>query len=68
MIFKIILGFDPSNFSWQDKYSRLRYIAEFKNECKCIDWLFNAKSSLYVVNIYDLVWLVFVTYQPLQVI
>ena len=33
------------------------------NHCR----LFNAKSSLYIyiLNIYDLVWLVFMAYQPL---
>ena len=30
--------------------------------------LFNAKSSLYIINIYDLVWLGFIAYQPLLVI
>ena len=30
-------------------------------------WLFNAKSSLYIyiLDIYDLVWLGFMAYQPL---
>ena len=33
-------------------------------------WLFNAKSSLYIyiLDIYDLVWLGFMAYQPLLVI
>ena len=30
--------------------------------------LFNTKSFLYILNIYDLVWLGFMAYQPLKVI